>query len=90
MGHVTFTGNATGRRYVGVAKNGVLTGAGLVRNVETPADALASCWDCFGIIGGLVATDYLELVARQDSGGNLTWIGGSETNACFSVVYLGS
>ena len=86
---VTFVGNATGRRWLNIYRNGNTLGTNVARNVETPADAAASVWNTAGLATA-VAGDYFELYTQQDSGGNLNVTCGDETSTTLAAFLIGS
>lgn len=66
---VSFAPNATGRRAVGLMKNGVLLIVDAVNAVATSAKDTQRVVTFPPLV--LIATDYLEVQAIQNSGGNL-------------------
>lgn len=71
-GGIGFTGNATGTREVSLTRNGSPASAGLARQLAASASALYTAQlNIASAVIDVVAGDYIELQARQDSGGNL-------------------
>ena len=85
---IAWTGNATGRRYEYITKNGV-GGTAVARQVDQPTNASAIVYQvsCLAL---LAAGDYLESAGQQDSGGGLATNGGTEDTSWFSVTLIGS
>jgi hypothetical protein len=83
-GSVRFNPNATGRRLVGIEKNG---GTGVTYE-GTPGASSFITLPVQGIFT-LAAADYVELNVYQDSGGTLNTLGGSD-NTYFEIEYLGA
>jgi len=84
IGNLQFTANATSWRGIGIYKNGSeVVGAytdyagGTLGTVKIISDVM-----------NLVATDYIELYGRQNSGGNLNTTGGSNVS-WFTVMRVG-
>jgi hypothetical protein len=81
---IIFASNSTGRRALKFLKNG----ADYYEMIED--DASSGEFACSAsLILNLVATDYVELVASQNSGGNLNANGGEKITK-FQAVYLGA
>jgi len=83
-GTITFTGNATGARYVVVKKNGniffytVLNNNGTVEMMSQATQVIP-----------LAAGDYVELFGIQTSGGSLNVSGGQTFYTNFSIALIG-
>jgi hypothetical protein len=85
-GWVTFAANATGQRVAWVRRNGAVE----VGRVQVPALAgnptqLALATPAFTLSKG----DYIELFARQDSGGDLALTRTADVSPALSLTYLG-
>lgn len=83
---VDFASNATGQRYIGIKKNGTTYRyLSIVRAVSAASDLMINGT----IMLNLVATDYIEVCAYQDSGGALNVGSATRTVANeFSAVKL--
>jgi hypothetical protein len=83
MGAATFAANATGNRQLVLKKNGATD----VRSVTLPNTGGATAQQMqIARVLALVATDYIELIVGQDSGGNLNV--GSATRASSSELVV--
>jgi hypothetical protein len=85
-GVVCFTSNATGSRGALLSKNGTLiSGSGQsVSTNATGSTAVASARRLVFLNG---TTDYVELVARQQSGGSLTTAIFTDISSAFTVTF---
>ena len=84
-GTVIYNTNGTGSRLAQLHKNGasVNDGADVIGNASTYVGNTFSC------VVSLVATDYLELIVRQTSGGALDCYK-SQSKLAFTATYLGA
>lgn len=84
IAQLQYAGNATGQRQVRLTKNGTFTNATIASIVGTPDQAfqIVEIFD-------LVATDYIEVAAFQNSGGALN-IDVSGTKSFLSANFLGA
>lgn len=80
-----FPANSTGVRLIKVAKNGTDFGYGVWNASSGSADPTVTI---LSLTRDLVAGDYIELLAYQNSGGNLNFNPTTETD--FQVNYLGA
>lgn len=81
----TWNGNATGKREITIRKNG----SGVAYRAATPNASYVTSELIEELV--LVATDYLEVFVRQDSGGSLTVTsGGIGDPQSFSVEFMGA
>ena len=84
----SFVGNGTGYRDMQLLKNGTtLTGSSAV---GWKPDATGYTAGTIAVILNLVATDYLEVLVTQTSGGNLALVGNIYGATGLSCVYLGA
>ncbi len=84
----SFVGNGTGYRDMQLLKNGTtLTGSSAV---GWKPDATGYTAGTIAVILNLVATDYLEVLVTQTSGGNLNLVGNIYGATGLSCVYLGA
>ena len=82
-----WTANATGNRYFRLDKNG---SSAIVLVTHRAADSTNQSFHTASAILNLVATDYIEVIAFQNSGGSLDVRGASADESLFSVQYLGA
>ena len=84
-GTVIYNTNGTGSRLAQLHKNGatINDGADVIGNASTYVGNIFSC------VVSLVATDYLELIVRQTSGGALDCYK-SQSKLAFTATYLGA
>ena len=75
MAQVNFSGNSTGRRGAELRVNGAKITEGAQTNAVGANPTVATVGD----ILNLGATDFVELFANQDSGGNLAYTVGSDS-----------
>lgn len=85
QGTVTFTANATGNRDALIIKNGTA----YVGNQSLSANASGTTTVNVFAIAALTAGDYIELQARQYSGGSLTINYADDTNNQMTMTRLG-
>jgi len=83
-GNIGFTGNANGVRTATILKNGTTY---LFFNTKEPGATYEGSAEITQIVNA-VATDYFELLVRQDSGGSLNTSSGTDLTV-FSCAYLG-
>lgn len=77
---VTWEGNATGERKIRILKNGSIEGSGLpASRLGTPDAADVAHQNAAGGIVPVSPGDYLQVMARQTSGGNLNLRAGGNT-----------
>jgi len=88
VAQIAWQGNATGRRYEYITKNGI-GGLACARQVDQPANASAVVYQVSGVCL-LAAGDYIEAACQQDSGGNLATNGGTEDASWFAAYLVGS
>ena len=84
-GNIGFTGNANGVRTATILKNGTTY---LFFNTKEPGATYEGSAEITQIVNA-VATDYFELLVRQDSGGSLNTSSGTDLTV-FSCAYLGA
>jgi hypothetical protein len=82
-GTLAYTGNATGARGFFIYKNGAA-----IHYIQIASSA-NSVYPNASMVVDAVATDYFEVYAWQNSGGNLDLIGGT-TNEQLQITYLGA
>ncbi len=89
-GGIAFAGNATGRRWACWYLNGsVLTGSQTTFAASTGSDIAIAARTKTVLLNG--TTDYVELIAQQDSGGALnTYVGSSQAQSGLVVRWLNS
>jgi hypothetical protein len=87
QGGVTFATNATGQRYVRLAKNGTeITGSGCRVDASGNSTGIVSRT----VIVHLDVGDYLEVQAHQSSGGPINTLISSDLSPSFTVWRLSS
>ena len=85
-GQLSFASNSTGLRNCEIKKNGVgyfIPWVSPATNGDWSAGSISNIIE-------LAETDYIELFAYQNSGGNLNINGGATYGAVFQVQYLGA
>lgn len=89
QGTFGITSSATGRRIVGIRKNGTGTGNPTDARSDAAAAASVQVFDVSGLVFLNGTTDYIEVVAFQDSGGALNTVVSSTDIQCrFQVVWI--
>ena len=83
-GVVTFGPSATGLRSIRINKNGSSAAYGNL----VPGNAAINYLNVCGVIEATAVTDYVELAAYQDTGGNLAY-NVTQDQMRFSVVFMG-
>ena len=83
-GHISFAGNATGSRDVAIR----YAGTTYLAYVNVPASSNGNIFS-ISTAYAFVATDWIELVVYQNSGGNLNVLSGSAYSPEFSATWLG-
>jgi hypothetical protein len=83
---IVFEANATGVRYIDILKNGTTA----LRSVEVSASSAFETMLTISAIVNLAATDYVQVRAFQDSGGNLNVLSVAEYTPEFELAFLGS
>jgi hypothetical protein len=85
---VRYANNGTGRRIIGVRKNGTTYQP---NTIEFPGSSVSGCEPgaTVSAIVDLAVNDYLELMAYQNSGGSLNINGGADQST-FAIQYLGA
>jgi hypothetical protein len=85
-GHVRFASNNTGYRIAGIRLNGSTQ----IANQKTGATQGTTTVLSVSTVYLLTASDYVELVAYQDSGGALNVEAGGNLSPEFGMTYLGA
>jgi hypothetical protein len=85
---VRYASNGTGRRIIGVRKNGTTYQP---NTIEFPGSSVSGCepGGTVSAIVDLAETDYLEVMAYQNSSGSLNINGGADQST-FAIQYLGA
>jgi hypothetical protein len=84
---LAFPANATGQRYVAIRGNGATTLARSQQPAASAAGAIVlTTMTVFQFNG---ATDYIEMLYFQDSGGSLTSPGAGNYSSEFGMIWLG-
>lgn len=67
-----FASNSTGVRRLFIAKNGSMSASGMVARISIPANAITNEVQVVSPVLNVVAGDYFEIYAYQNSGGDLS------------------
>lgn len=87
FGRLVIAGNATGTRWLKVLLNGSSDQNGVYAKASPNASDTAV--DVFGLVQITNASDYVELLALQNSGGNLATVVSGAYACTFGAVWLG-